>query len=209
MASKTVGRPRLDPKEKATPERLLDAAEEVFAERGFSAARLADIARAAGIGRSSLLYHFASKEALYAASVERSVLAMTEALARALGADEAWPRGLVILAEALAELLARRPALARIVLRELIAGDGPGRRLLLAGLTPLIDAVERYIDEAVPKRGAPTRPAIMAVVASTLLQVAAGDASDALWGAAPDPGALALALFDKAAEAAAKQGAGS
>lgn len=50
---------------------LLDAAEEVFAERGFIAATLDDIARAAGYTKGAIYKHFATKEDLFLAVSDR------------------------------------------------------------------------------------------------------------------------------------------
>jgi AcrR family transcriptional regulator len=46
---------------------LLDAAEEVFAEKGFTPASLDDIARAAGYTKGAIYKHFATKEELFLA----------------------------------------------------------------------------------------------------------------------------------------------
>jgi AcrR family transcriptional regulator len=50
---------------------LLDAAEEVFARKGFDAAALEDIADAAGYTRGAIYSHFGSKAELFLAVVER------------------------------------------------------------------------------------------------------------------------------------------
>jgi AcrR family transcriptional regulator len=78
------------PKSERTRSRILDAAAQVFSERGYSEARLVDIATAAGIQTGSLYYHFDSREAL----VEEVLrLGVARAFARvrddvaALGAD--------------------------------------------------------------------------------------------------------------------------
>jgi TetR/AcrR family transcriptional regulator, cholesterol catabolism regulator len=52
------------PKSERTRSRILDAAAQVFSDRGYSEARLVDIATAAGIQTGSLYYHFDSREAL-------------------------------------------------------------------------------------------------------------------------------------------------
>lgn len=44
---------------------LLEAAEEVFAEKGFAAATLDDIAHAAGYTKGAIYKHFATKEELF------------------------------------------------------------------------------------------------------------------------------------------------
>src|SRR3954453_18077808 len=62
--------------------RILEAARGEFAQRGF-AARLQDIAERAGLTHPTLLYHFGSKERLYAAVIEEAMhdwAAMTDSL---------------------------------------------------------------------------------------------------------------------------------
>jgi AcrR family transcriptional regulator len=50
---------------------LLDAAEEVFSEKGFTPASLDDIARAAGYTKGAIYKHFATKEELFLAVSDR------------------------------------------------------------------------------------------------------------------------------------------
>ncbi len=56
-----------------TKERILDAAERLFAERGVAATSLRAIIAAAGVNLAAVHYHFGSKEALVAAVVGRRV----------------------------------------------------------------------------------------------------------------------------------------
>jgi TetR/AcrR family transcriptional regulator len=56
---------------KRTAERILDAAEAVFAERGFDAASLGDVADRVGIRPQAIYNHFSGKRELYAAVLER------------------------------------------------------------------------------------------------------------------------------------------
>lgn len=52
---------------------VLDAAERLFAERGFAGASLRDIAHAAGASQPLIQHHFGSKEGLYRAVLRRAV----------------------------------------------------------------------------------------------------------------------------------------
>jgi len=64
----------------ASQARILEAARGEFALHGYSA-RLQDIAQRAGLTHPTLLYHFGSKERLYAAVIEEAMLdwaAMTD-----------------------------------------------------------------------------------------------------------------------------------
>ncbi|TFV59784.1 TetR/AcrR family transcriptional regulator [Mycobacterium sp. PS03-16] len=73
---------------------LLDAAEDVFAEKGFTAATLDDIAHAAGYTKGAIYKHFATKEDLFLAVSDRywrryfDTFAEVMASARQVGARE-------------------------------------------------------------------------------------------------------------------------
>lgn len=54
-----------------TRERILDAAEHVFQERGVSHTSLAEIAAAAGVTRGAIYWHFENKVALFDAMIQR------------------------------------------------------------------------------------------------------------------------------------------
>ncbi len=55
----------------STAQRILDAAEDLFAEKGYSATSLGDVADRVGIRSPSLYNHFKNKEALYEAVLDR------------------------------------------------------------------------------------------------------------------------------------------
>jgi len=60
---------------------ILEAAEAVFAERGFAGATTAAIAARAGMPKPNLHYYFATKETLYRAVIERVLSAWLDAAA--------------------------------------------------------------------------------------------------------------------------------
>lgn len=59
-----------------TAETILDAASEVFADKGYEGARVDELARAAGVNKATLYYQIGDKEAIYHAVITR-VLART------------------------------------------------------------------------------------------------------------------------------------
>ena len=61
-------------------ERLLTAADACYAEKGPVRTRMSDIARRAGVHRSTVYYYFAKKDALLAASFVRVLAATAEAV---------------------------------------------------------------------------------------------------------------------------------
>jgi TetR/AcrR family acrAB operon transcriptional repressor len=64
----------------ATRDRLLDAAELVFSEKGVSRTSLSDIAEAAGVSRGAIYWHFKNKADLFNAMMERTTLPMEDSL---------------------------------------------------------------------------------------------------------------------------------
>jgi AcrR family transcriptional regulator len=57
----------------ATQQRILDAATEVFGEKGFTAATIADVVARSGASIGSIYHHFGGKKELYLAIFERMV----------------------------------------------------------------------------------------------------------------------------------------
>ncbi len=67
---------------------ILDAALHVFAERGFEAARLDDVAARAGVAKGTLYLYFRDKEALFEELVRSAVSPIIEAVSRAASAPD-------------------------------------------------------------------------------------------------------------------------
>jgi TetR/AcrR family acrAB operon transcriptional repressor len=65
-----------------TRNRILDAAERVFSRRGVSRTSLDDVARAAGVTRGAIYWHFKDKADLFDAMLGRVALPMEEMLER-------------------------------------------------------------------------------------------------------------------------------
>lgn len=97
-----------------TRQRVLDAAAEVFGRHGFEGARIAEIAREAGLSVGAIYNHYASKADLLAAVVERHGV---EQLNRLLASDE--PLGVLDLIEARGRVL-EQPAGGEGLLAEVI-----------------------------------------------------------------------------------------
>ena len=71
------------------PREICAAALEVFAEKGFAAARLDEIARRAGVSKGTLYLYFKDKEDLFRAVVRDAIVPNVEAITAALAATEA------------------------------------------------------------------------------------------------------------------------
>ncbi|GAA5153995.1 helix-turn-helix domain-containing protein [Amycolatopsis dongchuanensis] len=67
------GRRRIDEIGEESRRRILDAAEELFAERGFERTSFVDIAERSGISRGSIPWHFRNKDGLLMAVLVRAM----------------------------------------------------------------------------------------------------------------------------------------
>ena len=76
-------------------ERLLTAADACYAEKGPVRTRMGDIARRAGVHRSTVYYHFPNKDALLAASFVRVLGATLQAVEQCWQTDEPFLAQLV------------------------------------------------------------------------------------------------------------------
>jgi TetR/AcrR family acrAB operon transcriptional repressor len=74
-----------------TREALLDAAEWLFAQRGVSRTSLQDIAKAAGLTRGAVYWHFKDKTELFNAMMARTTLPMEDSLASVGQAEQDEP----------------------------------------------------------------------------------------------------------------------
>jgi TetR/AcrR family transcriptional regulator len=124
---------------------IVAAAERQFAERGFQATRLEDIAAQVGIRRAAIFYHFGDKQELYAAVLEEVFRDWTEALPTSGSAAERLEASLT----GWIDYVARRPTVARLILRE-AANSHPGKvtPFLRAGSTS-VDWFRAVIDEGI------------------------------------------------------------
>ena len=105
---------------------MLLTAEAVFAEFGFGAATLEEVARRLEMRRASLGYYFDDKEALFDA-VFREILAdLHERLRPALEHDDPI-EGMESLASLWVDFLQARPHAGRVLLRQLVDGLPPRR----------------------------------------------------------------------------------
>jgi len=87
--------------EKGTRERVLDAAEQLFAERGYTATSMRAITKAAKVNLGAVNYHFGAKEHLLCAVVLRRVAPINETRLRLLDVCEAEAGGAPLPLEAI------------------------------------------------------------------------------------------------------------
>ena len=92
MATRTARPIRMSAEERR--EQLLDVARSLFAEKGFDAASVEEIAHRANVSKPVVYEHFGGKEGIYAVVVDREMSALLSRMTAAL-ADDAHPRVLL------------------------------------------------------------------------------------------------------------------
>jgi len=158
----------------ARPSEILSAALASFADRGFAATRLDDVAARAGVTKGTLYLYFRNKEELFKAVVRQELVPAIER-AEAMVADSTVPS--IVLLEQLAGLFARivssrLSAIPKLVLTE--AGNFPEiarfylEEVVHRGMHLLRAVLERGI-EAGELRPIDTQSAVMCVIAPLLL----------------------------------------
>lgn len=100
-----------------TRTKILEIAENEFANNGYSGAHLQAIAEQVGVQKTALYYYFPSKSALYNSVLERMLEALRDAIGRGLGAEGSSEEKLERLLGALNDLLAERPNYSKMLFR--------------------------------------------------------------------------------------------
>jgi TetR/AcrR family transcriptional regulator len=105
-----------------TRERVFAAASTEFAARGFAGANVDRIARAAGVNKAMIYYHFTSKAALYR-EIMRDMFDAVAARLEEMGAEHRDPEGKIrAFVEAIARSAEARPHFPPIWFREIAEG---------------------------------------------------------------------------------------
>lgn len=124
---------------------ILDAAEQLFAARGYERASLGEIGRRAGVSAALPAYFYGDKRALYEAVLERMLVEREERLeplaeraAQELERSGRLRPALELLIDGYIDFLRERPALVRLMGREALAGGrhlapGPRHSVAVAG----------------------------------------------------------------------------
>ncbi|MEO8619797.1 MAG: TetR family transcriptional regulator [bacterium] len=146
-----------DPKDRETEQKILDAARSVFIRRGTAGARMAEIAKEAGVNQALLHYYFRSKERLASAVFEHIAGHIFPALAQTLGADISLDEKIDRLVAVYLDNLTRSPFLPGYLLSELHHNPGRVEELIAKAigaapvgvLPPLLQKLGAQIDERV------------------------------------------------------------
>lgn len=130
-----------------TRQSLLTAATRVFVEKGFSGARVDEIARRAKANKAMIYYHFGNKQALYQAVLLRLMGPIHEHIA-ALGKGDLGPRErLTEFYAGIVRRFAAQPALPHVMIREILSGGRHMDRETAQAFFGILSFVRQTLDE--------------------------------------------------------------
>ncbi len=150
---------------------ILEAAADVFFERGFAGARVDEIARRAGVNKAMLYYHVGDKDALFDAVLRRNLARALARVRPAVAAADGSAAKLRALVDALAEN-ARTEEHLLLIVRELTGGGEHLSDEILGELVKLAQATWEVLSEgAATGRFRPVHPLAvhLALVAAVML----------------------------------------
>ena len=129
---------------------LLDAAVRVFAEKGFHASRVGDIATEAGVAHGLLYHYFRSKDEVLETVFRDTWSALVDETRRIEESDYPLREKLRLFARIYLGAWLQTPDLVRVLVREVARGPAVGSRV--AEIGELFDTLARMI-EAAQERG--------------------------------------------------------
>jgi TetR/AcrR family transcriptional regulator len=167
-------------------DRILDIALHRFAQAGFEGTSLADIAADAGMRKPSLLYHFASKDALRVATLEHLLARWRDGIPEIMAAASSGENRFDRVLAACLEFFSASPDRARLFLRENLDHPAMVREVLHRDLGPWLDVLADYIRrgqrEGIIKAAVDPEAYLVQVIALAVLTFSFGDGAPTTLG---------------------------
>jgi TetR/AcrR family transcriptional regulator len=136
---------RLGSRAERTRASILAAAEVLFAEKGFAATRLEDVAEKVGIRRASIVYYFRDKRELYDAVLEDVFQDLFGRIEAAVSSPAPILMRIEDCVNAWVSFVGHRPSFARILLREVADASPDLPPTLLRHTQPFVSLVQREV----------------------------------------------------------------
>ncbi|MHB8896863.1 MAG: TetR/AcrR family transcriptional regulator [Candidatus Geothermincolia bacterium] len=134
-------------------EKILRAAEEVFAEKGFRGATMKDIAEKVNIQTPGLYYHFHNKEEIYNELILDRYRELGTRVFKPVIATKGIEPKIRELVELLVDFWAEHPMVPRIVAQETMSGsDLIYKELVPNFLVPMFDEMVKALEEEDPEQ---------------------------------------------------------
>ncbi|MBD3336457.1 MAG: TetR family transcriptional regulator [Candidatus Eisenbacteria bacterium] len=167
--------------------RILDAAANVLAQRGYDAANVDEIVRRSGASKGAFYFHFPSKEEMVAGLVQQLSDRLIEKVRRAIANEPPSRRRLALAVRTLLETFARKRSLGRLLLINMVGHS----RAVDRKFWPVREAFASFIaDELAAARDAGELPAAIDIELAARVWLGALHESLLHWLMSDRPGGL-------------------
>jgi len=132
-----------------TRDRLLAAATQLFAARGFDGVSVEQIAQRAGVTKALINYHFGGKRKLYLTIMTSTFAEIVERVEQLAASDRPAPEQLRAFVTLVGEMAAGRPHFPAMMLREVLAGGAHLATEIAPFLMRVLGGVRRIVEHGV------------------------------------------------------------
>ncbi len=134
-----------------TVSRIMEAAKDEFADKGFAGARVDEIARRAGVNKAALYYHIGDKDALYAAVIHGVIGMAAQRLAEDVGLTGTPEEKIKTYLRTLIKTFDENPQVPRIMMREMASGGKSLPGVFFQDLFSVLQILSGIIEEGKEK----------------------------------------------------------
>ncbi|MGV3491643.1 MAG: TetR/AcrR family transcriptional regulator [Devosia sp.] len=190
--------PKFRRRAEARPDEVLDAALELFIEKGFTATRVEEVAKRAGLSKGAVYLYFPSKEALVEGLIRRAVIPVADTALASLVDYEGDPR---IVITAVLKMIAHRLgdpkvlAMPKLIFREIASFPALAEMYRTEVLDRVIPVIEGLIRRGMDQgylRQVDANLTIRSIIGPIMLHIAMSE----IFGIAPEGGLHMDALVD-------------
>jgi TetR/AcrR family transcriptional regulator len=171
-----------------TIRRIVDAAEDIFAEQGIDGARTDAIARAARVNKALLYYYFRSKEDLHRFTLQMLFAQMSRQVGAAMEQAGAPRASLVSYVNGYFDFTSAHPNYPRLVQREVMSRGQSLRWIVKVYFGPLYRRLTATIRSGIARgefRRVDPQNTAVTLIATTVFYFAAAPVLGELWGRNP------------------------
>ena len=131
--------------------RILEAAKDVFDEKGFAGARVDEIARRAGVNKAALYYHIGDKKALYADAFHNVIGTAAQRLIDGIKDSKTPEEKIKTYIKTLANTFDENPQVPRMMMREMASGGQNLPEIFFQDLFSIFRTLSGIIEEGKAK----------------------------------------------------------
>lgn len=155
----------------ARKEEIIVVATQLFAERGYEGTSMGDLAERVGLRKASLFHHYASKDELYCAVLERLVGSLGQLVMASMMASGSFSERLDRLSDGIFDAMITEPYAAPLLIREMMDWGPFARTQFDAIAKPLLEASQAFLELGQQQGAAPKHDARQIVLTLTGLHL--------------------------------------